>query len=63
MDHPALVPTAYCLFSNFKKHIKGRKFSSTEEATSASDGVLVTQPREILLRGLEKLKHGSHKSM
>jgi hypothetical protein len=33
-----LVPLNHNLFPNLKKHLKGRKFSSTEEATLAADG-------------------------
>jgi histone-lysine N-methyltransferase SETMAR len=37
LKHPAyspdLAPSDYYLFLNLKKHLKGRKFSSTEEAT------------------------------
>jgi transposase len=41
LKHPAyspdLAPLEYCLLPNIKKHLKGRKFSSTEEATLAVD--------------------------
>jgi hypothetical protein len=41
LKHPAFLPdlasSDYFLFSKFKKHLKGRKFSSTEEATFAVD--------------------------
>jgi hypothetical protein len=31
---PALTPLDYCLFSDVRKHFKGRKFLSIEEATT-----------------------------
>jgi histone-lysine N-methyltransferase SETMAR len=34
---PDLAPSDYFLLPNLKKHLKGRKFSSTEKATSAAD--------------------------
>jgi hypothetical protein len=41
LKHPAyssdLAPLDYYLFSNLKKHLKDRKFSSIEEATLAAD--------------------------
>jgi hypothetical protein len=39
-----LAPLDYCLFSDPKKHLKGRKFSSIEETTSAADGWFAAQP-------------------
>jgi hypothetical protein len=41
-----LAPLDYCLFSNLKKHLKGRKFLSVEEVTLAGDRWFVTQPKE-----------------
>jgi histone-lysine N-methyltransferase SETMAR len=65
LKHPAyspdLAPSDYCLFPNHKKHLKGRKFSSTEEATSAADGWFAAQPEEFFLDGLKKLEQQSHK--
>jgi hypothetical protein len=46
----------YYLFPNLKKHLKGRKFSSTEEATSAADRWFAAQPKECFLDGLKKLE-------
>jgi hypothetical protein len=46
----------YYLFPNLKKHLKGRKFSSIEEATSAADGWFAAQPNEFLSDGLKKLE-------
>jgi histone-lysine N-methyltransferase SETMAR len=40
---PDLAPSDYCLFPSLKKHLKGRKFSSNEEATSAADGWFAAQ--------------------
>jgi histone-lysine N-methyltransferase SETMAR len=48
LKHPAyspdLVPSDYYLFPNLKKHGKGRKFSSTEEAALAAEGWFAAQP-------------------
>jgi hypothetical protein len=52
-----LAPSDYYLFSN----LKGRKFSSIEEATSAADGWFAAQPKEFFLVGLKKLEQQSHK--
>jgi histone-lysine N-methyltransferase SETMAR len=53
LKHPAyspdLAPSDYYLFPNLKKHLKGRKFSSTEETTSAADGWFAAQPKEFSL--------------
>jgi hypothetical protein len=49
LKHPDLVPLDYYLFYNLKKHLKGRKFSSTEEATFPMDGWFAAQPRIIFL--------------
>jgi histone-lysine N-methyltransferase SETMAR len=42
LNHPAyspdLSPSDYYLIPNLKKHLEGRKFSSTEEATLAANG-------------------------
>jgi hypothetical protein len=58
---PALAHLDYYLFPNLKKRLKGRKFSSTEEATSAADGWFAAQPKDFFLDGLEKLEQRSHK--
>jgi hypothetical protein len=47
----------YYLFPNLKKHLKGRNFSSTEEATFASEGWFAAQPKEFFL------EQRSHKSV
>jgi hypothetical protein len=52
-----LAPSDYHLFPN----LKGRKFSSIEEATSAADGWAVPQPKEFFMDGLKKLEQRSHK--
>jgi hypothetical protein len=62
LKHPAfspdLVPSDYYyLFPNFKKHLKGRKFSSIEEATLAADGCFAAQPKEFCLDVLEQRSH------
>jgi hypothetical protein len=46
-----LAPSDYYLFPNRKKHLKGRKFSRTEEATSAADGWFAAQPKKFFLGG------------
>jgi hypothetical protein len=60
LKHPACSPdlasSDYCLFPNLKKHLKGQKFSSIEEATLAADGWFATQPKEFLLDRLKKLE-------
>jgi histone-lysine N-methyltransferase SETMAR len=42
LKHPAyspdLAPSDYYLLANLTKHLMGRKFSSTEEATLAAGG-------------------------
>jgi transposase len=65
LKHPAcspdLVPSDCYLFPNLKKHLKGRKFWSTEEATLAADGWFAAQPKEFFLDELKKLEQRSHK--
>jgi histone-lysine N-methyltransferase SETMAR len=60
LKHPAyspnLAPSNYYLFPNLKR----RKFSATEEATSAADGWFAAQPKEFFLDGLKKLEQRSH---
>jgi histone-lysine N-methyltransferase SETMAR len=59
LKHPAyspdLAPSDYYLFPNLKERLKGRKFSSTEEATLAADGRFVTKPKEFSLDRLKNL--------
>jgi histone-lysine N-methyltransferase SETMAR len=61
LKHPAyspdLAPLDYYLFPN----LKGRKFSSNEEATLAPDGWFGAQPKEFFLYRLKKLEQRSHK--
>jgi hypothetical protein len=47
---PDLAPSDDYLIPN----LKGRKFSSTEEATLAADGWFAAQPKEFFLAGLKK---------
>jgi hypothetical protein len=56
-----LVLSEYYLFPNLKKHFKGRKFSSIEEATLAAVGWSAAQPTEFFVDGLKKLQQRSHK--
>jgi hypothetical protein len=44
-----LVLSDYYLFPNLKKHLEGRKFSSTEEATLAADEWFAAQSTEFFL--------------
>jgi hypothetical protein len=46
---PDLAPSDCCLFPNITKHLKGRKFSSTEEARVAVDGWFAAQPKQFSL--------------
>jgi hypothetical protein len=41
----------YYLFPNLKKHLKGRKFLSTEEATLAVERWFAAQPKEFYWMG------------
>jgi hypothetical protein len=56
-----LAPSDYCLFPSLKKHLKGRKFSNTEEATIAEDEWFAAQPKEFFLDELWELEQQSHK--
>jgi hypothetical protein len=47
-------------FHNLKKHVKGRKFSRTDEATLAADGWFVVQTKEFFLGALRKLEQWRH---
>jgi hypothetical protein len=42
---PDLANSEYNLFPNLKKHLKGRKFSSNEEATLTAGGWFAAQPK------------------
>jgi hypothetical protein len=55
------APSDYCLFHNLKKHLKGRQYSSTGEATLAVDRWFAAQLQEFFLDGLKKLEQRSHK--
>jgi hypothetical protein len=48
-------------YTVYDPETKGRKFSSTEEATSAACGWFAAQPKEIFLDGLKKFEQQSHK--
>jgi hypothetical protein len=43
--HQKLAPSDYYFFSNLKKHLMGRKFLSTDDATLAVDGWFAAQPK------------------
>jgi histone-lysine N-methyltransferase SETMAR len=57
---PDLAPSDYYLFSNLKKYLKGRKFSSIEEVTSTAVGWFAAQTKEFFLDGLKNLGKLSH---
>jgi hypothetical protein len=61
LKHPYMAPSDYCLFPNLKKHLKGRKMLSTEEATLAADCWFRAQLKLFFLDGLNKLEQCSHK--
>jgi histone-lysine N-methyltransferase SETMAR len=46
---PDSAPSDYYAFPNLKKYFKGRKFSSIEEATLATDGWFAAQPKSFFL--------------
>jgi glutathione S-transferase len=58
--HPAysrdLTSSEYHLFPNLKKHMKGKKFSITEDAMSAADDWFAAQPSAFYLDGLKNLE-------
>jgi hypothetical protein len=58
-----LAPSDCWLFLNLTKHLKGRKFSSSEKDTLAADGWFAVQPKELLLDGIKKSEQQSHKCM
>jgi hypothetical protein len=58
---PDLAPSDHYLFPNLRKHLKGRKFSTTEEATLAVDGWFAAQPKKFFLDGLDELEQRSRK--
>jgi hypothetical protein len=60
---PDLVPSDYYLFPNLKKHLRGRKFLSSEVATLAADRWFSTKTYIFSLGGLKKLEQRSHKSV
>jgi hypothetical protein len=58
---PVLAPSNHHLFPNLKKHIKGNKYSTTEDTTSAADDWFADQPSGFHLDGLKKLTQQSRK--
>jgi transposase len=59
---PDLSPSDYYLFPNLKKHLKGRRISSIEEAhISCRRAVCSKSKKEFFLDGLKKLKQRNHK--
>jgi hypothetical protein len=58
---PDLAPSDYYLFPNLKKHVKGTKFSTTENAMSAADDWFATQPSAFYVDGLKKLEQWNNK--
>jgi histone-lysine N-methyltransferase SETMAR len=58
---PDLAPSDYYLFPSPKKHLKGREFSTTEEATTlTADGWFAAQPNDFFLYWLDKSEEQSH---
>jgi hypothetical protein len=55
-----LAPSEYYLFPNLKKHLKGTKFSSTEEITLTVDGRFAGQQNEFFLHELKNLQQRIH---
>jgi hypothetical protein len=49
------------LFPNLKKHLKGRKFSATENAMSAADDWFAAQPSAFYVDALKMLEQRSKK--
>lgn len=45
LKHPDLVASVYFIFLKLKKHLKGRQFPSTAEATKDADGWFEAQPK------------------
>jgi histone-lysine N-methyltransferase SETMAR len=60
---PDLAASDYHHLPNLQKHLKERKFSSIEEATSAADGWFPARTKEFFLDGLKKLEQRSHKCL
>jgi hypothetical protein len=62
LKHPAsppdLAPFDCSLFPDLKKHLRGRKVSSIEEAMLAADRWFASEPKEFFLNGL--LEQQSH---
>jgi BarA-like signal transduction histidine kinase len=56
-----LGPSHYHLFPNLKKHLKGMKFSTIEDAMSAADNWFAAQPLAFYVDGLKKLEQRSKK--
>jgi hypothetical protein len=57
----ALSDCEYYLLPNFKKVLKGKKFSSIEQAILTADGWIAAQPKEFFFDVLKKLEQRSHK--
>jgi len=59
LDHPSysldLAPLDYHLFSELKKQLKGRHFSSNMEVTAAAETWLDGQPSEFFIELLAKV--------
>jgi hypothetical protein len=51
-----LSPSDCYLFPNIKKHLKGRKFPSIEEATLVADRWIAAQPTEFFFYELKKIE-------
>ena len=59
VDHPPyspdLAPSDYYLFPKLKKHLKGKRFSTNDEAIRAAEEWFADQDKEFFLEGLQLL--------
>lgn len=65
VDHPPyspdLAPSDYYLFPKLKKHLKGKRFSTNDEAICAVEEWFADQDKDFFLNGLELLYERSAK--
>ena len=59
LNHPAyspdIAPSGYHLFSNLKKFLSGKKFSSDDEAVTAVEDYLTDLNSELFCKGIQSL--------
>jgi len=53
---PDLAPSDYHLFSNFKQHFRGQRFSTDDELEYATEEWLKEQSELFYFTGVEKLR-------